>query len=128
MALVTVERRKLKIDKIATTVLYGVVDIATEEFDAKSGRVEPFKNITDWQRTAASLGGLALSFMGKGHVGALGHDMFMSSTPLFEKSVLKVVRTFMGGGGRMSRSARTLRSGNSELSMSPGLISGPQTF
>ena len=122
MAQITVERRKLRATQIATTALYGVVDIATEEMDANKGMVEPFKNITDWQRSAATLGGLALTYMGRGHMGALGHDLFMSSTPLFEKSVLKVVRTFMGLGSRMTRSSRTLRTSSSEMNIAPGLV------
>ena len=122
MAQITVERRKLRTTQIATTALYGAVDIATEELDAQKGMVEPFKNITDWQRAAATIGGLVLTHVGKGHMGALGHDLFMSGTPLFEKSVLKVVRTFMGRGARMRTGSRTLRTSSSEMNIALGLV------
>lgn len=136
MATQYVTKKKLKLVSLATAGIYGGIDLATEWIDTDKGFAArgPFKNITDVQRIATTLGGLALNMMGKGGAVGIGHDLVMSSLPLTEKTLFHAVKSLMGPTGARRGARQIIRAVTpggyvaQPASIAPRSVSGPQIF
>jgi len=85
----------LELKKVGTSAVYGLVDIGTEIADGQLGYTSSFQTITDWQRTAAFVGGSAAAHLTNGSLADYGETVAYASLPLFEKSVYKAVRQYL---------------------------------
>jgi len=86
----------LSVATVATSAVYGAVDIATEYADQAMSLTKPFQNVTDIQRTAAAVGGALVAWKGNGQSAAMAGTVATASIPLFEKTVVNAVLSFMG--------------------------------
>jgi len=80
-------------DKSISAILFGLADIGTEMLDAKQNWTQPFKNSTDWLRTAAFAGSAIANIMDIET--EVSEALFYASMPLFFKSVKKLVQPYL---------------------------------
>jgi len=110
------------------SAVYGLVDIGTEYADKTMALPASgtFKNITDWQRTAATLGGAAVSWFSRGRAGEYAKTFVIASTPLLEKSVANLFLSLMCNPTRFTPRAQILvrKPGTAATARSPGNLPG----
>jgi len=106
----------VKLVKVGTSAVVGLVDIGLEKLDEMKGWVEPFKNTHDIFRAGAFAFGLINELMGLGIVPSeVAESMMDASLPLLEKSIYGLVKSVTGAGYREIR----LRKIREETSKAP---------
>ncbi|MDO8618416.1 MAG: hypothetical protein Q7R49_00565 [Candidatus Daviesbacteria bacterium] len=84
---------KLQLNKIGTAAIYGAVDIAAEDYDAKRPATGPFRNATDLTRAAAFIAYIAAPMLKqKKGITDITDVIGIASLPLLEKSIWKAVQ------------------------------------
>jgi len=83
--------------KVGVGAGVGVIDIITEEVDAKQGYTKPFQNITDWARVLYTGGGYVANHMGYDE--DITEPAVISGLPLLEKTVWQFIKHYTGISG-----------------------------
>ena len=98
----------IKLVKMGTSAGIGAVDCLTEYIDEKQLYTKPFQNLTDWGRLAYTVGGYGANYMRVGD-DEITESMVVAGIPLLEKSLVKVVKTYVikGKQGRMGLKLKT---------------------
>lgn len=105
----------LSVARIATSAVYGAADIGTEYADTQLKLTKPFQNVTDIQRTLVAVGGaLGAHFIRDPKYSEVSETLSIAAIPLFEKTVVNGVLSFMGNTTRFAPRGQILvkRPGN----------------
>jgi hypothetical protein len=91
----------LRLVGLATSAVYGAVDMAAEYADQQlkathPSIANPFQNVTDLSRLLAFGAGAAGGYFMGGTTGAVLGDLAIASLPLLEKSVVNAVMKATG--------------------------------
>ena len=95
----------LRLVGLATSAVYGAVDMAAEYADQKlkatnPSIANPFQNVTDLSRLVAFGAGAAGGYFMGGTTGEVLGDLAIASLPLLEKSVVNAVMKATGQSTR----------------------------